>query len=358
MTDSKSETTPAHKSQRRANRRRRPAWIGGTVLFGALAFAILFAFTDIGELGRVLANANLALLALPLLCVAASYVTMALSYHGIARAAGGDIGFGDMLRITLVANSLNYVLATGGLSGFAARMYYFTRRNIPAENAVVISLAQTFLTNMTLLLFVVLGFSYVFFASDLDGSALASAAAMLVLLLIVAIAFGAVILHRRLRRAFLGLTAELTHRTFRRFRPKGGVSRISMRRYLATLDRGIGFLVANKKAMGAPLFFICLDWFLTILILHTSFLTIRHSIPFAQTVVGFSVGIVVSFISLIPGGLGIMEGSMSAIFAGMGVPFEAAVAAVLLFRVIYYILPLVVSLVFLRDMLAQGRSAV
>ena len=42
-----------------------------------------------------------------------------------------------------------------------------------------------------------------------------------------------------------------------------------------------------------------------------------------------------SFASLIPGGLGVMEGSMAAVFASMGVPFETAVVAVLLFRIVY-----------------------
>src|SRR5690606_20708638 len=112
-------------------------------------------------------------------------------------------GFMDMLKITLVANSLNYVLATGGLSGFAARMYYFTRRSIAAESAVVISLAQTFLTNMTLLVFVMLGFVYVFVARDLDSSAMAGAAAMLLGLLAVAVAGAVILLHRGVQRCCL-----------------------------------------------------------------------------------------------------------------------------------------------------------
>ena len=356
MNDSKSETTPMHKSPRQS-RPTKPAWIGGSVLLAVLAFAILFAFTDVSAFVDILTNADPVMLALPLLCVAASYIAMALSYHGIAKAAGGEISFVDMLRITLVANSLNYLLATGGLSGFAARMYYFTRKSIPPEKAVVISLAQTFLTNMTLLVFVLVGFAYLFTARELDGVALAGSAVVLFVLLFVALGGATILLHRRLRRYVLSVTADLTHRTFRRLRPSSGMTRVSLRRYLATLDRGISFLVANWRAMAAPLFFITLDWLLTILILHACFLTIRHALPFAQTVVGFSVGIVVSFVSLIPGGLGIMEGSMSAVFAGMGVPFEAAVAAVLLFRVTYYILPLLVSLVFLGDMLAQGRGA-
>jgi glycosyltransferase 2 family protein len=355
--ESQSTHRTARQSSRRSKRHGRPAWIGGALALGVAAFVALLALTGVGELWRVLVEAEHALLVLPLLCVAASYLTMALSYHGIARAAGDHIQFLDMLKITLVANSLNYLVATGGLSGFAARTYYFTRRSVPPENAVVISLAQTFLTNVTLLAFVLLGFSYVFVSRELEGAALAGTAATTGVFLLLALASGAVLLHRTLRRRFLLVVAELTHRTFARLRPAAGLSRISLRRYLATLDRGIAFLLANRRAMIGPLVFIVLDWIFTILILHTAFLAIGEALPFGQTVVGFSVGLILSFVSLIPGGLGVMEGSMSAIFAGMGVPLESAVAAALLFRFFYYIFPLLVSLVFLRDILSQLRSA-
>jgi hypothetical protein len=51
-----------------------------------------------------------------------------------------------------------------------------------------------------------------------------------------------------------------------------------------------------------------------------------------------------------------MEGSMAAVFSSMGVPFETAVVAILLFRVVYYLLPLLISLFFLHGMFVQGTS--
>jgi uncharacterized membrane protein YbhN (UPF0104 family) len=51
-----------------------------------------------------------------------------------------------------------------------------------------------------------------------------------------------------------------------------------------------------------------------------------------------------------------MDGSMAAVFTGFGVPYETSVAAVLLFRAAYYVLPLLISLFFLRGMFALGRS--
>src|SRR5207244_541315 len=81
---------------------------------------------------------------------------MSLSYQGIAEAAGCRLSFRTWLRITFVSNTVNYLVTSAGLSGFAVRMYLLSQQRIPAGRAVLISLVQTFLTNFTLLCFVAL----------------------------------------------------------------------------------------------------------------------------------------------------------------------------------------------------------
>ena len=60
-------------------------------------------------------------------------------------------------------------------------------------------------------------------------------------------------------------------------------------------------------------------------------------------------------VSMIPGGLGIVEGSMAGIFYLFGVPLEQATLASVLFRVIYYLVPFALSALFARR-LAGGRK--
>jgi uncharacterized membrane protein YbhN (UPF0104 family) len=62
-------------------------------------------------------------------------------------------------------------------------------------------------------------------------------------------------------------------------------------------------------------------------------------------IAGFAIGMFFSIASLVPGGLGIMEGSMAAVFVGLGVQFEQAVVAILIFRAAYYGLPILATLV-------------
>jgi uncharacterized protein (TIRG00374 family) len=335
---------------------RRSGWVRMAIAIGALAFIALFAFADLRELWRTLTAANPWLLPLPVACVILSYLTMARSYQGISLAAGYPVPFWEMLKITVVANAVNYLLATGGLSGFAVRMYFFTRLSVPSNSAVLISLAQTFLTNATLLFFIGLGFVYLITAGNLNGFAFAVTAVLMLFFVAAAIVALLLLFHSRWRRRTLFWLAQIAHRLLRRFSPHRAPARTHIWRYQFNLNRGIEFLLERKRQMLAPLLYIIADWIFTILILQTAFLTLRHPVHLGYVVVGFAVGIVLTFVTVIPGGLGVMEGSTAAMFASFGVPFETSVLAVLLFRLTYSLMPLLVSLFFLHGMLLAGTS--
>lgn len=331
-------------------------WVRLALLLGVAALCAIFLFADPAELWTVLTHADPWLLALPVVFMLLSYVAMARSYQGIARAAGFPVPLVEMLKITFVANSMNYLVSTGGLSGFAVRMYFFTRLGVSSQTAVIISLAQTFLTNCMLLIFLLVGFAYVFSRHSLTGSALVVTIILLVVFLVAAVLAALLLLHARLRRRTLFWLAQTAHWILHRVSPQRAPARTHIWRYQFNLNRGIGFLLARQRAMIEPVAYIALDWLLTILVLYAAFLAVHYPIALSQVIVGFAVGIVLSFASLIPGGLGVMEGSMAAVFASMQVPFETAVVAVLLFRVAYYLLPLLISLFFLHGMFVQGTT--
>ena len=327
------------------------------LVVGLGVLALLFVFSDTHKLWLTASELDGRLLLIPFACALASYAVMARSYQGIARAAGSEVPFWEMLKITLVANTANYVVSTGGLSGFALRLYFFLRLSIPSGTAVIISLVQGFITNVVLLLFVVAGFAYLVTAHDLRGYALGTTATLLFLFILAAVLAMALLLHRGLRRRTLFMMAETVHWFMHRFLPRHKPARISIWRFQRNLNRGIEFLLLRKRRMVIPTLWIVVDWVLTLLILYGAFVAVRHPIPITFVVVGFAVGIVLSMVSFVPGGLGIMEGSMAAIFSSLSVPFETAVVAALIFRIAYYVMPMIISLFFFRRMFVQRAPA-
>lgn len=324
------------------------------LVVGLLALVALFMFSDVQALWETAAAVDPRWLLVPFLAAIASYATMARSYEQIARAAGVEVGFAEMLRITLVANTVNYLVTSGGLSGLAVRVYFFVRMRVHPGKALIISLTQTFLTNIVLLFCSVIGFVYLLNTTHVAGFAFGSMAVLLAISLIVAVLATILLLHRQLRRRTLFLLAEGADRFLHRFFPARKPQRMRLRRFQHNLNQGIDFLLSRKREMIAPTFWIVVDWTATLAILYVAFVAVGHPVPIPVVMAGFSIGVTLSLISLVPGGLGIMEGSMVAVFVALSVPLEKSLVAVLIFRVAYYVFPTVVAVFFFRNMLVAG----
>jgi uncharacterized protein (TIRG00374 family) len=346
--------SPAPKDSWTTRLLEKPQWVSWLLVLGLGALVALFAFSDARELWRTTQRVHLTGLLLPVCFSLLSYAAMARSYQDIARAAGHPVPFWEMLKVTYVANTVNYLITTGGLSGFAVRMYFFLRLKVPSGRAVTISLVQTFVTNLVLLLFVLAGFFYLLKTHELQGLTLVASTVLTSVFTVATVIAVFLLIHRRIRRRTLFLLAEAAHYMLRHLAPRWNPRRVRIWRFQRNLDRGIQFLMDRKTHMLAPIFWIVVDWVATLYILHYAFFAVGYPVPFSFVVVGFAVGIVLSLVSFIPGGLGIMEGSMAAIFTGLGVPFEVAVVAVLIFRLAYYVVPLIISVFLFRSVLAAG----
>jgi uncharacterized protein (TIRG00374 family) len=325
-----------------------------TLGVGLLALPVLLA--DGRTLLRVAAGIQPLLLAAPVGLTLLSYGAMSRSYQGIADAAGYPLGFRDWVRITFVSNTANYLVTSAGLSGFAVRMYLLSQQQVPSGRAVLISLVQTFLTNFSLLAFVLLGFATLVLRESLAPVALGAATTAVVTFTAVLLYAALLVYHRRLRRRTLFFLADTGHRVLRRIVPRWTPGRVRLWRFQHNLNEGLEFLLARKERIIGPTAWIIFDWVLTLGILWSAFRAVNYPISPGLVIIGFAVGIVLSLISVIPGGLGVMESSMTAVFVSLSVPLETAVVAVLIFRFAYYVIPLLMSLFFFHGVMRQAAA--
>jgi uncharacterized protein (TIRG00374 family) len=327
------------------------------LVFAATGFGLMFAYSDGQKLLRAASGVSWPRLAAPIGATLVSYFLMALSYEGIAAAAGSRIGLTKMLRITFVSNTVNYLVATGGLSGFALRMYFFSQSGIPVGRAVTISLVQGLLTNLVLLVFLVMGFWFLVINHTLSTAALVSASILLAVFVAATLLCVLLIIHRRVRRRVLFYIAEIGHRLARRFLPKHRAPRrVRLWRLQHNVNQGLEFMLSSYRLMVLPTLYIVLDWVVTLGVLWGSFWCVGQRISVPLVVVGFAVGILLSMVSLAPGGIGVMEGSMTTIFVALGKPLETTVIAVLIFRFAYYAVPFLLSIAFFRGMMRAAGA--
>jgi len=338
-------------------RSRRHLFLAAALAVGVALLVLLVVLADARALLRLVSGIGTVGLAVPIALGLLSYVAMARSYQGIAVAAAVDLPFGTWLRITFVSNTVNYLVTSAGLSGFAVRMLLLAQHGVPSGRAVVVSLVQTLLTNFTILALALLGLATLLLHNGLVGIGLGLASAFLVGLTVALVWTVVIVFRRRLRRrTLIGLTTRI-HRIVFRIAPRWAPPRRRLLRFERNLDEGLEFVLERKDRMLGPAAWILLDWFITMGILWWAFRVLDYPIAPGLVMMGFGVGAVLSLVSVVPGGLGIVEGSMTAVFVALGVPFDTAVAAVLVFRLAYYVVPVLVSLFFFHGVVRHVTSA-
>lgn len=319
------------------------------LMIGAvLALALLGLVTiilDWTRIQQVFSQANWWLVVPALLFTAVSYIFLSYSFATICRIFGMRLGRRDLFEIGFVSWALNHLISAGGTAGYSLRMLLIKRRGLPVGDVLAASLVHSMLNN--LVLFVLLPISLFLGVTTHPISAprtiaWAGAAAIMIFLttLFATVAFVGGIrvrIFRRLGEAWQRVTGRDVSR---------GLGELDV-----TLGRGVATIHARHGLLVAPLALVIGDWAASVAALWFCFDALGSPIGIRVLLMGFTIGVVAGLLSMVPGGLGVQEGSMAATYALLGVPLSQAALAAILFRLVYYIVPFMVSLGFYRRLL-------
>ena len=271
------------------------------------------------------------------------YVAMGMSLYEVLRIMGRKIGKSAAIGIALVSTTVNYAVSSLGASGFALRAHLLNRRRVPFGTCVTASIVITVLLYFVLAIIILQGSVLMFFHSSASPVQLLKNFILIVIMCAVCAAVTAFLFnnewrYKSIRKMFRLLNKVLFH-VFGALIPKGRYDD-----FMDQLDEGIALIHKKKKKMTWTIVYVCADWLFTILVLFFAFRAVGVHIAAGVLVAGFAIGMVTTLIPILPGGLGAMELAMTAVYAQMGIDWDAALMATLIYRVVYYVLPGIVSI--------------
>lgn len=271
------------------------------------------------------------------------YVSMGLSLYEVLRIMGRRINKGAAIGIALVSTTVNYVVSSLGVSGFALRAHLLNRRRVPFGTCVTASIVITVLLYFVLAVIILQGSVLMLFNSSATTMQILKNFSLIVVMCAVCVVITAFLFNnewrsRWLRKSFRLMNKVLFH-VFRALIPKGKYDN-----FMDQLDEGIDLIHKKKNKLTMTIIYVCGDWLFTILVLYFAFRAVGIHITAGVLVAGFAVGMVTTLIPILPGGLGAMELAMTAVYAQMGIDWDAALMATLIYRVVYYIIPGIISI--------------
>jgi len=326
-------------------------------IFIFIAVAVLVSVSDIRRIVRLSAKLDISFLGFSFFAAFISYLLIAISLKKILDLMGIHLPFLEIFNISWVSTSINYVLSTGGIGGFTARIYLLKKKGVSYSDTIVVSIIHTFILNMILMLFVLIGFATLIARKQMGTyNFIVSSLLIFIALYLLYLAFKSVI-NREFRERWIDRIARWTNKLNSFFYRKTGslIETSVLSAFKAEFNQGMELMGLKKGELKAPVLYIFLDWIGCLFTLYFAFRATHYSIHPEVLIVGFGVGLFASILSLIPGGLVIMEGSMAAVYYSLQVPLEEAIVAVILFRLIYYVFPFLTSLLLYRSLFKEAR---
>ncbi len=335
--------------------KRKRFWIAA--LLGILLFTYVLERADIARLSNNLYHIDPAWAILALLFTTASYLFIAAVLHLLLRGIGQSLRFSTVFRISTVSCTLNYLMALAGLSGIAAKVYLLARERIAPSKTLSVSMIHGFLTNTVAIVLIYLGFFFLYGDHRLDSGEIEMAVLILLFSFLLTWFTVMIIVSGTFRARVWRLIMIVVRWITGRFKRITWLSEEKAEAFFANFDDSMTFLMKNRRMLLGPAGFAVLDWVCMFSCLVCSFRAVHYPVPVPTLLVGFSVAIFASLISVTPAGIGIMEGSMVGSFYLMGLDYDKALLGILLYRFSYYLLPLGISFLFYHQLFVAADQS-
>ncbi len=318
------------------SRRRRTAWIivryAVGLGVGVFVLALLIGKREelTGALGH-LNHLNYAWESGAVLAEALSIVGYAYLQQKVLRWGGAELSLASLTLVSLANNAIAYTVPGEPAVSSAYRYRFFRRHGASGAasgwSILTILIAQAIGMSLLLLVGVTVA---------LSGHSGVDARATALVGLFVVVFAGALLVRRDLLLRFLTVLVGLCRRLTGH--PRGDV----MTRIESTLQRMREIPLSTTKALGLVVMATSL-WLMDFVILVCCFEAVHASIPWSGVLLAFGVAQVVASLPLIPGGIGIVEGSLAVILVAYGAKKVPALAVVLIYRLLTFWLVIIVG---------------
>lgn len=301
------------------------------------------------QVRQILGQADWRLVSITLLFTAVSYGCLGYGFAVASKLFGIRMSQRDLFEIGFVSFALNHLVAFGGAAGYSLRVLLIKRRRQSIRDVLIASLFHSTFNNLMLLTLFPIGLVYLFLSYPLargEATSVATAVSLLFLLVLLA---AVVIFVKPLRVVVLH---GLRHAAYKITRRNIEAQTKELNR---TLERGINALKERPLVLVLLMGLVVADWASCVAVLELCFDALGDPLSPGVLLTGFAIGVALGLLSMVPGGLGVQEASMATVYTLLGVPLEQATLAAILFRVIYYFIPFLVSLGFYWRLLRGNK---
>jgi uncharacterized protein (TIRG00374 family) len=301
------------------------------LLLGLAVHLILPQIATLEQSLQVIKGMALWAVALAVVAEVLSYVGSGFLLLAIVAVVGQRLSIVRSILITMAASSIG--LVAGGMVGNAAATYRWTRASgVSRGGAVLAGWLPWLFNNGALVVIGVFGLLHLLIAHELSTlQAIGFGLTLLVLSLVVSVILWGV--YHRLQLTTLAMRVTSHWAKLRRRPYDPAVAQAATGRLFSAWD------TLRAGGWRGPVLGSALSIVFDMLTLYFLFIAAGHVVSPGVLLAGYGLPLLLGKVSFLPGGVGIVEGTMAALYDGLGVPGGVTVVVILTYRVLSFWLP-------------------
>lgn len=304
--------------------------------FVALAVLIYFSRHQIADAFRELADLNYFWLLMIIPLQIANYSSVAKYYQTYLRNLGEHLPFKELFKVALEMNFVNNVFPSGGVSGFGYFGLRMKNLGVPTSKATLTQVMRHTLTFMGFIFYMVLALLLLTFVGNASRFIVLASSSIITFILIgTALTVYIISSAQRVKRftAFLPRVANyISRKVFRGKLPRINIEKIE--NLFEQLHTDYSLVHRDWGLLKKPFFYTLMMNFTELLTIAVVYFAFGSTVNFGALIVAYAVANIAGLVAILPGGVGIYEGLMTAVLASAGIPKALALSTTLVYRVL------------------------
>jgi putative heme transporter len=318
-------------------------WINVVTIL-ALAILIILSHKSILEAFKKLGDLNAAALLLMIPLQALNYYAVARLYQDYFKSIGEKLSLKTMYSVALELNFVNHVFPSGGVSGFSYLSLRLKQEGIKTAKSTLAQILRFALTFISFLILLFVGMLLLALQRHTSPLTILVASSVTFLTLFGVIIVVYVISDEKRIKAFTSFLPKALNKIIGRFSRRDGpvIDINKVEDTMADMHRDYVLLSKDLRSLKRPFgwaMLINITDILTICSVYAAFGTLVNP---GAVIIAYAVANFAGLVAILPGGVGIYEGLMTATLTSAGVDKALAISATLVYRVLnmLYSLPL------------------
>jgi uncharacterized protein (TIRG00374 family) len=326
--------------------------------FIALAILIYTLRDQIGEVINNFGKVHLWALFLIIPIEVLNYDSYARLYRRLFRILGDEVRYWPLYRITLELNFVNHILPSGGVSGVSYFGIRLKSQDVSTTKSTFVQALKFMLLYITYLPILVFGL-FALAARGHSNNLILVVSSSIITAIIIGTFVGIYIIESRTRiSSFLTWITKAINWLVHLVRPKYPET-IKINRAQAAFNElhdNYKVIKRNWRELRMPLFYTTVSNVTEVAAVYAVYVAFGHFVNIGAIILAYAVANFAGLISVLPAGVGVFEGLMTAVLTATGIPAALSSPVTIMYRVFSMFIQLVPGYILYQRAVKDGLS--